>query len=395
METVRDPFQLDFCTHDAGYCIYQGSAPLKTPGGNDFAHTSEDLIRMMVTDMQLSDGISRPGLTASALFAFGKDILAAGRDPFGEHWSDQLATDPFVQIKISGIPPARPFGADDPLFTFAFVTLSGLIGVVNRFAGRIMGEINMEESDSHPFPILLHLIYNRLSPDRKVAVQALSGMHHSGIVLPLLLVAGEIDPLEYVKGLISLKMQSRDTFAANLEDTGRVMAYLGLLTQKTGHDIPAGHLIRDGEGDSVEFKSTLRWDIRAGKTNPAMERSCLKTIAAFLNSKGGNLLIGVRDDGSIEGIETDRFVNDDKFLLHLWTLIRACLGRDYSPYIRTRIEKIDEKGVCVITCLPSARPVFLRQPGYDEEMFIRIGPSSNAMDISEALRYIGDHFKQA
>jgi hypothetical protein len=37
--------------------------------------------------------------------------------------------------------------------------------------------------------------------------------------------------------------------------------------------------------------------------------------------------------------------------------------------------------------------VFLRQPGFDEEMFIRMGPSSNALDISEALRYIGNHFK--
>ena len=151
-------------------------------------------------------------------------------------------------------------------------------------------------------------------------------------------------------------------------------------------------IIREGENDSIEFKSTLRWDIRAGKTNQAIERACLKTIAAFLNSAVGTLLIGVRDDGSTEGIESDKFVNDDKFLLHLWTLIRTCLGRDVSPYIRTILEKMDDKTVCMVQCRQSNRPVFLRQPGFDEDFYIRVGPSSNAMDISEALNYISDHF---
>jgi predicted HTH transcriptional regulator len=133
--------------------------------------------------------------------------------------------------------------------------------------------------------------------------------------------------------------------------------------------------------------------IRAGKTNPAIEHACLKTISAFLNSSGGTLVIGVRDDGSIEGVESDKFSNDDKFLLHLWTLVRTCLGRDFTPFILTRLEKADEKTVCIVSCMPSNRPVFLRQPGYPEEIYIRMGPSSNAMDISEALKYINNHFE--
>ncbi|RPJ37658.1 MAG: ATP-binding protein [Deltaproteobacteria bacterium] len=34
-------------------------------------------------------------------------------------------------------------------------------------------------------------------------------------------------------------------------------------------------------------------------------RACSKTIAAFLNTEGGDLLIGVGDDGAIVGIERD------------------------------------------------------------------------------------------
>jgi len=217
-------------------------------------------------------------------------------------------------------------------------------------------------------------------------------MHHSGIVMPLLLVLDEISPVEYVKGLISLRILSKEQYSVNLAGVVRVTTFLGLLLQKPIQEKLATAFISEGECDSIEFKSTLRWDIRAGKNNPAIERACLKTISAFINSIGGNLLIGVRDDGSIEGIETDKFANEDKFLLHLWTLIRTCLGRDFSSYIRTRLVKIEEKTVCIVDCLPCGRPAFLRQPGFDEEMYIRVGPSSNALDISEALTYIEHRF---
>jgi hypothetical protein len=236
------------------------------------------------------------------------------------------------------------------------------------------------------------LSYLRLSADQRAAVQALSSVHRSGIVLPVLLVLGELSAVEYVKGLLALRIQPQENYQDLLAEAADIQSYLGMLTQKSAEERPLAVLISEGEGGSIEYKSTLRWDIRAGKTNPAIERSCLKTISAFLNTSGGSLLIGVRDDGSVEGIETDKFANDDKFLLHLWTLIRMCLGRDVSPYIRSRLEKSEDKTVCVVDCQPSTRPVFLRQPGFPEEMFIRVGPSSNAVDISEALKYIQDHF---
>lgn len=47
-----------------------------------------------------------------------------------------------------------------------------------------------------------------------------------------------------------------------------------------------------------------------------MTHAVLKTIAAVLNTEGGNLLIGVADDGSIIGIERDQLGSDDKFMRH-------------------------------------------------------------------------------
>ncbi len=390
--TTCDPGSLDFCLKDSEYCIYHGTAPLRTPGGRIFSHPLESVIRLLLTDLQVSGDVGYDALSSPVLYSFCKDVIQEGSDPFLRLWAEQLKVDPFVRIKTSGNAAFRPFSPDDPLFHFAFITLTGLTGVVSSYAGRAMSEISLDESDSHPFISLLKQGYERLPADHKVAVQALSGIHHSGIVLPLILVAGEISAVEYAQGLLALNMQPRENFSGILTGVARVQSYIELIRQKSGQDKQTTLLIREGEGDAIEFKSTLRWDIRAGKSNPAIERSCLKTIAAFLNSTGGTLLIGVRDDGSIEGIASDKFANEDKFLLHLWTLIRNCLGRDFSPYIRTRLEKRDEQTVCIVDCMPSSRPVFLRQPGYDEEMYIRVGPSSNALDISEALRYINDHF---
>ena len=195
-----------------------------------------------------------------------------------------------------------------------------------------------------------------------------------------------LDPIHYNQDIVEI-------YKNCLNATSTVFDFLSYFSVAKDDVQQLTDLLKQGESVRLEFKSTFRWDIKSGKTNSAVERASLKTIAGFLNSSGGTLLIGVRDDGSIEGIESDRFANEDKFLLHLWTLIRTSLGRDVSPYIQTLIEKQDNKTVCLVTCTKSPQPVFLRQPGFEEEFFIRVGPSSNALDISEALRYISLNFR--
>ena len=59
---------------------------------------------------------------------------------------------------------------------------------------------------------------------------------------------------------------------------------------------PITDLIELGESSILEFKSTFQWDVVKGEQNKALRLSSLKTIAAFLNSQGGTLLIGVEDD---------------------------------------------------------------------------------------------------
>jgi type I restriction enzyme R subunit len=89
----------------------------------------------------------------------------------------------------------------------------------------------------------------------------------------------------------------------------------------------AEELIKRGESRTLEFKSTLRWSLKEDRQDDrGVTHAVLKTIAAFLNTAGGDLLIGVADDGAIVGIERDRLESDDKFMRHLAQVVRNGLG---------------------------------------------------------------------
>lgn len=153
-------------------------------------------------------------------------------------------------------------------------------------------------------------------------------------------------------------------------------------------------LIRSGEGAELEFKSTLRWNLKAGRPGKEIEIAWLKTVAAYMNSEGGILLIGVKDSGDILGLDTDAFQNDDKCLLHINNLIKQHIGLEFSPYIRYEILPVGDRKIVAVECTRSAAPVFLKNNN-TEEFYIRSGPSSIRLSMSETLTYIQERSQDA
>jgi len=150
-------------------------------------------------------------------------------------------------------------------------------------------------------------------------------------------------------------------------------------------------LISKGENEKLEFKSTLRTNLHTNQPDRKIEHSVLKTLVAFLNSKGGELIVGIEDKGNILGIERDNFENSDKFHLHLMNLIKQRIGKKYLELIKVETMKIQEKSIIRIYCNPSNKPVFLSQDD-QEEFYIRTGPSSNLIIGSELLEYVKKRF---
>lgn len=146
-------------------------------------------------------------------------------------------------------------------------------------------------------------------------------------------------------------------------------------------------LLAGGENEQLEFKSTVRWNLQAGKPGKEMELAWLKTVVAFLNSKGGVIVLGVADDGTPVGLAKDNFANDDKCLRHVDNLLDQHVGAAFLPYVSVRLESVDELKVVVIVCQPSPQPAFLRS-GNSEDFYIRSGPGTRKLPASQIMSYM-------
>jgi len=149
--------------------------------------------------------------------------------------------------------------------------------------------------------------------------------------------------------------------------------------------------IKNGESDRVEFKSTLRWNIHSKKRDKAITQVIVKTIAAFLNTEGGILLVGVADDGSILGLDSDNFENDDKLFLFLTNTIKSHIGAYHLPNIHFHIENIDDKDILRVDVHHSDQPCYVTYDN-EEHFFIRTGPSTTPLKISKVYDYVKGRF---
>jgi type I restriction enzyme, R subunit len=159
----------------------------------------------------------------------------------------------------------------------------------------------------------------------------------------------------------------------------------------------AEELIKAGESKTLELKSTLRWSLKEDRQDDkGVTHAVLKTIAAFLNTEGGDLLIGVADDGSIVGIEKDQLESDDKFMRHLAQVVRNGLGDRSGTCIDPKTQIVQGKTVCLVSCQRSPEPVFLKWKGIeataDGDFFVRSGPGTVKLSPDSTREYIRTRF---
>ena len=150
-------------------------------------------------------------------------------------------------------------------------------------------------------------------------------------------------------------------------------------------------LIPQGESKTLEFKQTFSLDIRKGSKEKYIELSALKTVAAFLNSQGGDLLIGVDDEGAITGVdeEIEKFYkNDDKYLLNFKSHIKSKIGEAFYPLIDYALVDIEGNKVFKVSCKAGTDPCFLG----GNEFFVRSGPATDELKGKIQADYIKQHF---
>lgn len=191
-----------------------------------------------------------------------------------------------------------------------------------------------------------------------------------------------------------------------LTETRRLMAEVDKVIEKHGgwpgafYQPPppppsVEEIIGADESRELEFKSTFQWDMREGKQNKALQKQVLKTLAAFMNSDGGTLVIGVTDDKEIIGLEHDlKLVQNslDAFENRLLSVFSSTIGAPYSLHCKMRFADAQNgKKVCVIDVAAAKEPVFVDFQG-QHEFFIRRGNATVGLNASEQHTYTRQRF---
>lgn len=123
-----------------------------------------------------------------------------------------------------------------------------------------------------------------------------------------------------------------------------------------------------------------------------MEYVIMKTVAAFLNTEGGTLLIGVDDNGKITGLKADYKTlgkKQDKDVFENWLtgLLLDNIGKEFSLYLRIHFHLLENQEIARILVTPAPKPVYVKEEN-QETFYIRTGNSTRALNTREAIEYI-------
>lgn len=138
-----------------------------------------------------------------------------------------------------------------------------------------------------------------------------------------------------------------------------------------------------GESLTVEYKREYTDEIK-------------KTIIAFANTDGGELLIGVDDDGTVSGVS-----DPDDVMLKVTNSARDTIKPDVTLFMRVETREIQGKNVVAVDVQKgTACPYYLAAKGVRPEgVFVRQGASTVPASECAILRMIretsGDSFENA
>lgn len=185
-------------------------------------------------------------------------------------------------------------------------------------------------------------------------------------------------------------------------------------------EIDFGDLVKNGENEFVEFKSSALWskfltdeqmkgptasrEVRAFGRE-ASKAIIAKAISGFLNTHGGHLVIGLKenktqDPDEIIGIESEFGKLDDQCTdgyrrMIVDSIIRKYFHPDiynhFSDNIKITFPEIDSKILCWINISKSDVPAFVTIQKNDY-FFIRMDAETRELDGKQMVEYCAKRF---
>ena len=183
------------------------------------------------------------------------------------------------------------------------------------------------------------------------------------------------------------------------------------LLDRVRHASNLDTLIAAGESDSTEFKASLHHPyeppqsdlqkVQSAQTpkeiRKDLNKAVTKTLAAFLNTTGGTLLIGVDDSGKVLGIEPDfphlqtGKQHADGWLLSLMQIITNALGPEASSAIHTSLVRHGNVTAAVVHCQARTSETWHTED-HSEHFYIRTSNATRELNGASLLKYIRERW---
>lgn len=157
-------------------------------------------------------------------------------------------------------------------------------------------------------------------------------------------------------------------------------------------------LLRQMETQRVEFKKSARISLDNDAPEKVINEGIVKTVAAFLNSAGGTLGIGITDDGDILGLQPDldfKHQDLDGYQNWLTTLLVGNIGGGVvGAHVGLRIESAGSEVVCLVDVSPSETPVYAKTTKGEKCFYVRINNTTRMLEGPDIPNYIDGHWKR-
>lgn len=376
---------------------------LRTPNGTIISHSDERAMRELAAELEYTDDLDVTRISLFNLISTQIEFVEKNRQEF----SDAMLTSAFLND-----PVLKPCAGPEVIGQMKYLQLvvDYLKGIEIKYPNlpqiplgvEWLQEEPLNEGFNNNFQKLVKFAQDTITQFSNWELTVFITVAHAfnSPTLGLMLAKKKLTPNEFAVTYYTSQALNSKVFGdtERMEERALVEActkhaecMIRYIDQFSLKETQAEQIILAGESKNVEFKSTLRWNIRAKQNDEKIEHEVLKTIAAFLNTDGGTLLVGVEDNGSVLGMELDGFANEDKYQLYFKDLLVTKIGREYFDLVKYSLEPAKEKKVLLVQCKRSSKPAFVKHEG-KEDFYIRTGPSSAKLSPSEMLEYSKTRF---
>jgi len=369
--------------------------PLLTPAGHPMRHNSNNLLSEIQAEL-------KAGSPSQMLERFTNyQLLCSQIDEF------QAASSPFTLLKHNIPQVLMEDGAFFPMHPPEEIERIHNLESLSSFLTETFGENRFSQfAVSSPpetrstwgrhdakgprFDELhdwVHNTYQEASLEQQVVIH--SAFHISGsTMVALLFTYGYMTPQQFALGSLAARqiipdMLDEQEQSDMLDQQEKLASFAAKMTAYLDNSrTETENLIGKGEGESVEFKSTFKRNLRTQKSDKDIETAALKEIVGFLNSGGGHLIIGVSDDGKIIGLCHDVFSSEDRYKTHISNQIRVRVGPDFGNHLQYYFDSLHKKKVLRIQCaeLPRSEMAFL-----DGDFYLRNAAQTIKLSTKEAM----------